>query len=148
MLIYVKVNHLSDFELTKDTPYLTSPGSHTVPTDSALRKAIKTCNFGARSWYLRHGLLIACHRILRILWDAISYPCLNYLLLAPKSSYQEPIVWKLNEFQRNLVQLVYTSQKTHPISPNISAMEHLVHWFMLTILHVLTCTNWSMSSWW
>ena len=37
-------------------------------------------------WELRHGLasgfVIVSHRIL---WDAITYPCLRYLLLAPKS---------------------------------------------------------------
>ena len=32
---------------------------------------------------LRQGLVIASHRIL---WDAITYPCLRYLLLASKSS--------------------------------------------------------------
>ena len=41
-------------------------------------------DFGARSRYLRQGYVIASHRIL---WDAITYPCLRYLLLAPKSSY-------------------------------------------------------------
>ena len=31
------------------------------------------------------GINIASHRIL---WDAITYPCMRYLLLAPKSSYR------------------------------------------------------------
>ena len=38
-----------------------------------------------RSRYLRHGLVIASHSIL---WDVITYPCLRYLLLVPKSSYE------------------------------------------------------------
>ena len=39
---------------------------------------------GARTRYLRQGEVIAPHRIL---WFGITYPCLRYLLLAPKSSY-------------------------------------------------------------
>ena len=44
---------------------------------------------GARSRYLRQGNVIASHNFL---WDAIpcTYPCLRYLLLAPKSSYELP----------------------------------------------------------
>ena len=41
-------------------------------------------DFGARSRYLRQGWIITSHRIL---WYAITSPCLRYLLLAPKSSY-------------------------------------------------------------
>ena len=39
-------------------------------------------NFDARSRYLRQGYVIASHSIL---WDAFTYPCLRYLLLATKS---------------------------------------------------------------
>ena len=38
----------------------------------------------ARSWYRNEGYVIASHSIL---WDAITYPCLRYLLLATKSLY-------------------------------------------------------------
>ena len=41
-------------------------------------------DFGARSRYLRLGKVIASYRIL---WDAITYPRLRYLLLAPQSSF-------------------------------------------------------------
>ena len=40
---------------------------------------IWSVDFVARSMYLRHGWLTASHSIL---WDAITYPCLRYLLLA------------------------------------------------------------------
>ena len=40
-------------------------------------------DFFARSRYLRQGLVITSHNKL---WDAITYPCLRYLLLAKKSS--------------------------------------------------------------
>ena len=36
--------------------------------------------------YLRHGQVMGSHRIL---WDVITYPCLRYLPLAPKSSYKD-----------------------------------------------------------
>ena len=39
-------------------------------------------DIGARSRYLKQGQVIASHRIL---WDAITYSCLGYLLLAWKS---------------------------------------------------------------
>ena len=41
-------------------------------------------DFGASGSYLRQGQVIASHSIL---WDAITYPCLRYPLLAPKSSF-------------------------------------------------------------
>ena len=40
-------------------------------------------DFYTRSRYLRQGYVIASHSIL---WDAITYPCLSYLLLATKST--------------------------------------------------------------
>ena len=40
-------------------------------------------DFGDRSRYLRQGWVIRNHSIL---WDAITYPCLRYLLLVPKAS--------------------------------------------------------------
>ena len=43
-------------------------------------------DFVARSRYLKQGYVIASHSIL---WDAITYPCLRYLLLATKSLYIE-----------------------------------------------------------
>ena len=46
--------------------------------------AIKEIVYGLRSRYLRQGWVIAFHSIL---WDAIIYPCLKYLLLAPKSAW-------------------------------------------------------------
>ena len=46
-------------------------------------------DFGVRSRYLRQGLAIAFHSII---WDAIAYPCLKYLFLAPKSSYMPQYV--------------------------------------------------------
>ena len=41
-------------------------------------------DFGAKSMYLRQGYVITSHSLL---WDVITYPCLSYLLLAPKSSF-------------------------------------------------------------
>ena len=41
-------------------------------------------DFGARSRYLRQGKVITSHSLL---WDVITYTCLRYLLLAPKSPY-------------------------------------------------------------
>ena len=41
-------------------------------------------DFGIRSRYLRQGLLITSHSKL---WDVITYTCLRYLLLTPKSTY-------------------------------------------------------------
>ena len=41
-------------------------------------------DIGARSRYLGQRYIIASHRIL---WDAITYPCLRSLLPVPKSSY-------------------------------------------------------------
>ena len=49
-------------------------------------------DFGARSRYLRQRWVIASHSIL---WDAIIYPCLRYLLLAPKSSYYSYCIYYL-----------------------------------------------------
>ena len=40
--------------------------------------------FGVRSRYLRQGLVITSHNLL---WYAITYPCLRFLLMMPKSSY-------------------------------------------------------------
>ena len=40
-------------------------------------------DFGARSRYLRHALVITSHSKL---WDVITYACLRYLLLVPKCS--------------------------------------------------------------
>ena len=40
-------------------------------------------DFCARSKHLRQWWIIASHRIL---WDAITYPCLRYLFLVPKST--------------------------------------------------------------
>ena len=39
---------------------------------------------GSRGRFLKHGWIIAFHRIV---WDVITYPCLGDLLLIPKSSY-------------------------------------------------------------
>ena len=43
-------------------------------------------DFGTRSRYLGQGKVIASHRIQ---WDAITYACLRFPLLAPKSSYND-----------------------------------------------------------
>ena len=40
-------------------------------------------DFAARSRYLREGWVITSHSLL---WGVITYPCLRYLFLAPKSS--------------------------------------------------------------
>ena len=44
-------------------------------------------NFGTRSRYLGHGLVIASHSIVS---DAVTYTCPIYLLLAHRSSYMLP----------------------------------------------------------
>ena len=43
-------------------------------------------DLGIRNIYLRQRHLIASHSIL---WDAITYPSLRYLLVAPKSPYEQ-----------------------------------------------------------
>ena len=46
-------------------------------------------DFGPRSRYLKQGLLIASHIVL---WDAINYPCMRYLIQAPTSSFYHSIL--------------------------------------------------------
>ena len=54
------------------------------------RKQYTYEDFGAKSRYLRQGSVIKSHSKL---WDVITYPCLRYLLLTPKSSYRCPSLY-------------------------------------------------------
>ena len=77
----------------------------------------------ARSRYLRKVWVIASHRIL---WDAITYPCLRYLLLVPKSSYL-----LLDPFKQNHVFNTLTpARMRHQLLTHFSLKEVKV------ILHV------------
>ena len=72
----------SPFDLIVPTSHICNLSTRSPSIMAPVTPAYEDC--GVNSRYIRQGFVIASHRIL---WDAITYLCLRYLLLAPKSSY-------------------------------------------------------------
>ena len=68
--IYIYITSLSEWKISLKIP--------------SLKETTLYEDFGARSRYFRQGKVIPSHSTL---WDAITNPCLRYLLLVPKSSH-------------------------------------------------------------
>ena len=100
-------------------------------------------DLGARNRYLRQGKVIASHIIL---WDAITYPCLRYLFLAPTSSN---IPWTMivgfgitgrrqlsSHNGRNAVRVTFQRSCSVYNRPNSLACDHcdmFVMWYWIYI---------------
>ena len=74
-----------------------------------------------RSRYLRQGYVItSCS----LLWDVITYPCLRYLLLAPKSWYEG---WLITQRTMNFLLNLVDHFEWHDLIHKISR-ESLIAW--------------------
>ena len=152
-----------------DIPVVTRSWQQAWPPQMTLDQKLKRdegtyVDFGAGSRYLRQGLVIASHRVL---WDAITCPCLKYLLLSPKSSYcilshvfflviRKCSVWQKmclawsNNFSGFLQLIRMSKTLLFMFDPMIYGHGHVVPCYVVVISSVLIGYMWYLfqySSW-